>query len=247
MAAPTGIECFAEDLRCSICLELFSDPVMLECGHNYCQGCITRFWAEIPINHEETIPPPLPTCPECRREIPGGKYTPNRVLGQLACKAQESLLAGDEETNGDEDDEEMQGDKLFCIEDGCLVRALQSDHWGHQCLPLVEAVEHFKEILTVSRTQLESKIEAERSIQEQRDQKLPEITDIKAFIERYCPGEDKASPLPVISRDFNLGQFKGPIQYMVWKDMLLDLRPCEYHGGTASKSQQSGVNSYMMI
>ncbi|XP_039186442.1 zinc-binding protein A33-like [Crotalus tigris] len=308
MATPTGIECFAEDLRCSICLELFSDPVMLECGHNYCQGCITRFWAEIPINHEENIPPPLPTCPECRREIPGGKYTPNRVLGQLACKAQESLLAGDEETNGDEDDEEMQGDKLFCIEDGCLVRALQSDHWGHQCLPLVEAVEHFKEILTVSRTQLESKIEAERSIQEQRDQKLPEITaqrlrleqnlsvqftelhqwlqekesalireiqreekmllseldrnqrnsqeqirtaneqiakiqarlamepnsesflkDIKAFIERYCPGEDKAGPLPVISRDFNLGQFKGPIQYMVWKDMLLDLRPCPSH------------------
>lgn len=146
MAAPTGIECFAEDLRCSICLELFSDPVMLECGHNYCHGCITRFWAEIPINHKEDMPPPLPTCPECRREIPGGKYTPNRVLGQLACKAQESLLvqAGDEETNGDEEDEEMQGEKLFCTEDGCLVRALQPDHWGHQCLPLIEAVEHFK-------------------------------------------------------------------------------------------------------
>uniref|UniRef100_A0A8C5SXH4 RING-type domain-containing protein n=1 Tax=Laticauda laticaudata TaxID=8630 RepID=A0A8C5SXH4_LATLA len=44
MAAPTGIECFAEDLSCSICLELFSDPVILECGHNYCQVCITRFW-----------------------------------------------------------------------------------------------------------------------------------------------------------------------------------------------------------
>ncbi|KAG8140695.1 hypothetical protein E2320_003360 [Naja naja] len=286
MAAPTGIECFAEDLRCSICLELFSDPVILECGHNYCQVCITRFWAEIPNNHEEDMPPTLPTCPECRREIPGGKYTPNRVLGQLAGKAQESLLAqpGDEETNGDEDEEEMQGDKLFCTEDGCLARALQPDHWGHQCLPLVEAVEHFKGILTASQTQLQSKIQAERSVEEQRSQKPPEITaqrlrleqnvsaqfmelhqwlqekesalireiqreeklllseldrnqrnsqeqirtaneqiakiqarlamapdsdsflkDIKAFIEKYCPGEDKASPLPVISRDFSLG------------------------------------------
>ncbi|XP_026539305.1 zinc-binding protein A33-like [Notechis scutatus] len=306
MAAPTGIECFAEDLSCSICLELFSDPVILECGHNYCQVCITRFWAEIPNNHEENMPPTLPTCPECRREIPGGKYTPNRVLGQLAGKAQESLLVqpGGEETNGDEDDEEMQGDKLFCTEDGCLVRALQPDHWGHQCLPLAEAVEHFKGILTASQTQLESKIQAERSVEEQKSQKLPEITaqrlcleqnvsaqftelhqwlqekesalireiqreeklllseldrnqrnsqeqirtaneqiakiqarlamapdsdsflkDIKAFIEKYCPGEDKASPLPVISRDFNLGQFKGPIQYMVWREMLLALRP----------------------
>ncbi|KAM6449436.1 zinc-binding protein A33-like [Liasis olivaceus] len=309
MASPTGLEYFAEDLRCSICLELFSDPVMLECGHNYCQGCITRFWAEIPTNHGEDIPP-LPTCPECRREIPGGKFTANRVLGQLAWKAQESLLvhAGDEEAKGDEDDEEIQGDKLFCTEDGSLVRSLQPDHWGHQCLSLVEAVEHFKEILTTSQTLLESKIQTARSVQEQRAQKPPAITaqrlrleqnlsiqftelhqwlqekeaalireirreeelllseldrnqrnsqeqiraadeqiakiqtrlaeepdpesflkDIKAFIEKYCPPEDKGCPLPVISRDFNLGQFKGPIQYMVWREMFLALRPFPSH------------------
>lgn len=144
MAAPIGVEDFAEDLSCSICLELFSDPVILECGHNFCQVCITRYWEEIPVNGGEDVP--LPTCPECRHKIPGGKFTANRVLGQLAQKAMESLSAhtSDEDAELDENGEEVQGDLLFCIEDGCLARALQPEHWGHPCLPLDEALEHYK-------------------------------------------------------------------------------------------------------
>uniref|UniRef100_A0A8D2Q7H5 B30.2/SPRY domain-containing protein n=1 Tax=Varanus komodoensis TaxID=61221 RepID=A0A8D2Q7H5_VARKO len=41
--------------------------------------------------------------------------------------------------------------------------------------------------------------------------------------------EEKGSPLPVVSRDFNLGQFKGPIQFTVWKEMLPALRPSPCH------------------
>ncbi|XP_053119589.1 zinc-binding protein A33-like [Hemicordylus capensis] len=303
MAAPTGVEDFAEDLRCSICLELFSDPVILECGHNYCQACIARYWAEIPANGGEDVP--HPTCPECRREIPDGKFTVNRVLGQLAQKAKESLSAhtSDEDTKSDENDEEMQGDQLFCSDDGCLVRALQPEHWGHRCLPLDEAVEHYKEILSAAQTSLESKAQAAKSLQDQSAQKVPEITaqrlrleqhlsaqfielhqwlqekeaamrreirreeelllselernqrngqeqiraaeeqvakiqawldhqdpeiflkGIKAFTDKYCPTEEKGSTLPVVSRGFSLGQFKGPIQYLVWREMLPFLRP----------------------
>lgn len=144
MAAPIGVEDFAEDLSCSICLELFSDPVILECGHNFCQACITRYWEELSANGGDDVP--LPTCPECRHEIPGGKFTANRLLGQLAQKALESLSAhaSDEDVELDENDEEVQGDRIFCVEDGCLARALQPEHWGHQCLPLEEAVEHYK-------------------------------------------------------------------------------------------------------
>lgn len=145
MAASLGVvEEFAEDLRCSICLELFSDPVMLECGHNYCQSCITRYWAEVPVGGREAAP--HPTCPDCRREIPGGKFTANRVLGQLAQKAIETLSAHSGNDCGEfgEDDEEVQGELFFCMDDECLVRTLQVDHWGHRCLLLEEAVEYYK-------------------------------------------------------------------------------------------------------
>ncbi|KAF7234998.1 Zinc-binding protein A33, partial [Varanus komodoensis] len=64
-----------------------------------------------------------------------------------------------------------------------------------------------------------------------KEQQDPEnfLKDIKAFMEKYCPSEEKGSPLPVVSRDFNLGQFKGPIQFTVWKEMLPALRPSPCH------------------
>ncbi|XP_048374179.1 zinc-binding protein A33-like [Sphaerodactylus townsendi] len=303
MAVPIGVEDLAQDLSCSICLELFSDPVILECGHNFCQACITRYWEEIPADGGEDAP--LPTCPECRCEIPGGKFTANRVLGQLAQKAMESLSAHNSDEDAElEKDEEVEGDLIFCLEDGCLARVLQPEHWGHQCLPPDEAVEHYKEILTASQAQLESRAQAAKSLQETSAQKVAEITaqrlrleqhlsaqffelhqwlqekeaamrrelrqeeelllseletnqrngqeqirvaeehvakiqaqlkeqqdpemflkNIKAFVEKYCLSGEKKPVMPVVFRDFSLGQFKGPIQYTVWREMLPALRP----------------------
>ncbi|CAM5158645.1 unnamed protein product [Natator depressus] len=277
------------ELHCPICLELFVGPVMLECGHNYCQGCLTRYWGEPPAQPGEAAPC---RCPECRRPAPGGKYVPNRALGQLADRARESAPAQEGPAAG----EELRGEPLFCMDHGSLTRALDTEHWGHHCLPLDETVRHYKEILTVSQTSLEARIQAAKSLQEQRAQKAPEIAaqrlrleqhlssqfielhqwlqqkeaalrrelrreeelllseletsqrnaqelvrssggqiaaiqarlaeedagtflkDIKSFLEKYCPGEEKGVQLPA-PRDFSLGQFKGPIQYMVWREM----------------------------
>lgn len=33
-----------EQLLCSICLDIFSEPVSTPCGHNYCKTCITEYW-----------------------------------------------------------------------------------------------------------------------------------------------------------------------------------------------------------
>nr|XP_023956592.2 zinc-binding protein A33-like [Chrysemys picta bellii] len=153
-------------------------------------------------------------CPECRCPAPGGKYVPNRALGQLADRARESAPAWE----GPSPDEELLGEPLFCMDHGSLTRALDTEHWGHRCLPLAESVQQYKEILTMSQTSLEARIQAAKSLQEQRAQKVPEIADIKSFLEKHCPGEEKGAPLPA-PRDFSLGQFKGPIQYVVWREM----------------------------
>ncbi|KAM4691170.1 uncharacterized protein WCC33_016030 [Rhinophrynus dorsalis] len=49
----------SEELNCSICKEIFTDPVTLPCGHSYCLDCITRTWEH---QHEKEA-----SCPECRQ------------------------------------------------------------------------------------------------------------------------------------------------------------------------------------
>ncbi|XP_041651940.1 E3 ubiquitin/ISG15 ligase TRIM25-like [Cheilinus undulatus] len=33
-----------DQFLCSICLDVFTDPVTIPCGHNFCQNCITTHW-----------------------------------------------------------------------------------------------------------------------------------------------------------------------------------------------------------
>eukprot|EP00079_Xenopus_tropicalis_P013244 XP_002941375.4 PREDICTED: E3 ubiquitin/ISG15 ligase TRIM25-like [Xenopus tropicalis] len=53
-----------DELSCSICLSIYTDPVSLPCGHNFCRGCIGRTWD----TQEETFLE-NPSCPECRQRF----------------------------------------------------------------------------------------------------------------------------------------------------------------------------------
>ncbi|XP_037544573.1 E3 ubiquitin-protein ligase TRIM39 [Nematolebias whitei] len=58
--AEASQELFSEqELTCSICLDLFTDPVSTPCGHNFCQVCIGGYWASSPVC----------TCPLCKRQF----------------------------------------------------------------------------------------------------------------------------------------------------------------------------------
>ncbi|XP_074505804.1 E3 ubiquitin-protein ligase TRIM39-like [Sebastes fasciatus] len=44
MASASSLPC-DEQFLCSICLDVFTEPVSTPCGHNYCKTCITGYWA----------------------------------------------------------------------------------------------------------------------------------------------------------------------------------------------------------
>uniref|UniRef100_A0A3Q2QIZ2 Ret finger protein-like 4A n=1 Tax=Fundulus heteroclitus TaxID=8078 RepID=A0A3Q2QIZ2_FUNHE len=46
-----------DQFLCSICLDVFTDPVTTPCGHNFCQTCITQHW-------EVNFPFKCPLCKE---------------------------------------------------------------------------------------------------------------------------------------------------------------------------------------
>jgi hypothetical protein len=57
-----------QDLICSICQELFRDPINLVCGHIFCQSCITLAYRE------------RNQCPNCSEPFGLGDFRPITVL-----------------------------------------------------------------------------------------------------------------------------------------------------------------------
>ncbi|XP_068120732.1 E3 ubiquitin/ISG15 ligase TRIM25-like [Hyperolius riggenbachi] len=52
----------SKDLECTLCLDIFTDPVTLRCGHNFCRGCIDRV-----LDTQEGSGGY--SCPECREGL----------------------------------------------------------------------------------------------------------------------------------------------------------------------------------
>ncbi|XP_072255284.1 E3 ubiquitin/ISG15 ligase TRIM25-like [Pyxicephalus adspersus] len=50
------------ELECSICLNIYTDPVTLKCGHNFCRVCITRLLDTQEGSGDYS-------CPECRQKF----------------------------------------------------------------------------------------------------------------------------------------------------------------------------------
>ncbi|XP_062979566.1 zinc-binding protein A33-like isoform X2 [Elgaria multicarinata webbii] len=153
-------EGFHEDLTCSVCLDLFTQPVLLSCGHCFCQNCITSFWG----SQERDS-----TCPECREPCPDRQYTPNRLLGNLAKRAwavrreaKGSTVQNDAEISEKKEQAEREtedghrvlhceahGDpfELFCITDETSIcfRCVHSPvHAGHRFSSLKDVAQSYK-------------------------------------------------------------------------------------------------------
>ncbi|XP_026578602.1 RING finger protein 112 [Pseudonaja textilis] len=83
------IQDLQEDIKCSICLESFSNPVSIDCGHNFCQDCL--------FDHLNHSPQSEYNCPECRHLCHPEHMKPDARLKSLVEKI--SLFPHLEEVN----------------------------------------------------------------------------------------------------------------------------------------------------
>uniref|UniRef100_A0A671GC62 RING-type E3 ubiquitin transferase n=1 Tax=Rhinolophus ferrumequinum TaxID=59479 RepID=A0A671GC62_RHIFE len=147
------------EATCSICLELFRDPVSVECGHSFCRACIARCW-ERPGAGSTAGPRvllcPLP-CPQCREPARPGQLRPNRQLAAVAALLRRFSLPAAARNERDSPEAVAAGCaqhgeplKLYCQDDGraiCVVCDRAREHRAHAVLPLEEAVQEAKELL----------------------------------------------------------------------------------------------------
>ncbi|XP_055083465.1 E3 ubiquitin-protein ligase Midline-1-like [Periophthalmus magnuspinnatus] len=63
-STPAAREAMEEIFKCPVCQDLFTDPVSLDCGHNFCLSCINTVWE----NEGSEAGPYF--CPECQILLP---------------------------------------------------------------------------------------------------------------------------------------------------------------------------------
>ena len=156
-----------EQLKCSICLDTYTEPKLLQCFHVYCQKCLVPL-----VDRDEQEKLKL-TCPTCRKVTPvpergvaglQSAFQINRLLeiqgliNQLRNPAatQEGTIRGASINTPSSDvycfehvEEEL---KLYCgtcEELVCLQCVLKDGkHHDHDCLSLNKAFERYKEEIT---------------------------------------------------------------------------------------------------
>ncbi|XP_039358196.1 zinc finger protein RFP-like [Mauremys reevesii] len=140
MAAESPAESLRDELSCPICLEYFTDPVTIECGHNFCRACISQCWGESETNV---------SCPQCRETAQQRNLRPNRQLGNVVELVKRLRFQVVTEPEGQRMCERHQEAlKLFCGEDQtpiCVVCDKSKAHRSHTVVPIEEAAQEYKE------------------------------------------------------------------------------------------------------
>uniref|UniRef100_A0A8C6SCA8 Uncharacterized protein n=1 Tax=Neogobius melanostomus TaxID=47308 RepID=A0A8C6SCA8_9GOBI len=157
-----------EQFLCSICLEVFSEPVSTPCGHNFCKRCISQTWD----SNESCF------CPCVKRSSPSdhnSRPTPSSLRwflsgnwrrGDRMCPTHQRPL------------------ELFCNTDQscvctmCVIR----EHKNHEVLSLEEAFEQEK-------VSLQQTVTENQRLVEQRRLKVQEITAALELSEREAQRE----------------------------------------------------------
>ncbi|KAM6941616.1 E3 ubiquitin-protein ligase TRIM21-like [Lycodopsis pacificus] len=103
-----------DQFLCSICLDVFTDPVTIPCGHNFCKNCITEHW-----NTSDQH-----TCPMCKKVF---KTRPelhiNTFISEMVVQFRQSAQ---QKTSSSEQQESKPGEVPCDVCTGTKLKALKS-------------------------------------------------------------------------------------------------------------------------
>lgn len=137
MASATFVTSLEEEVNCPICQGSLREPVTIDCGHNFCRGCLTRY-CEIP----GPAPEEPPACPLCKEPFRPGSFRPNWQLASVVESIQRHRMRPG--PGAEEDACPEHGEKVyfFCEEDEaqlCVVCRAAAEHRAHSVRFLEEA------------------------------------------------------------------------------------------------------------
>ncbi|XP_051899822.1 nuclear factor 7, brain-like isoform X2 [Pristis pectinata] len=182
MASRQEVKCLTEELICFICLDIFTDPVSLECDHSFCRRCITEYWEGKERN----------SCPVCREEFVRCVLRVNRALVSLSEKARKLNLDPIETKSKLYCEEHQEELKLFCETDKKLICVICRDareHREHRFMPVKEAAEIYKAQTKSSIKSLTHYTSVIKEMEHEQKQKISGVRDQSCSLQTHITSE----------------------------------------------------------
>ncbi|XP_036927418.1 tripartite motif-containing protein 35-like [Acanthopagrus latus] len=182
-----------ENLLCPVCYDVFKDPVLLTCGHSFCNNCLQRWWKE----------KTTPECPLCKRRSKQWDPPRNLALKNL-CEA--FLLERTSTSPAALCSLHAEKLKLFCLDHQqllCVICLHSERHTCHTIRPIDEAARDHREILRELLKPAQQKLEVFKDIKGNFDQTAKDIEvqgqdterqikDVFSMLSKFLKEEEEA-------------------------------------------------------
>ncbi|XP_053286277.1 nuclear factor 7, brain [Pleuronectes platessa] len=139
-----------EDLCCSVCQDVFRDPVVLSCSHSFCKECVKNWWKDKVVKE----------CPLCKRRSSKNEPPFNLVLKNLC----ESFLQERDQSSSHAlcslHSERL---RLFCLDHQqpvCVICRDSEKHTDHRFRPIDEAAQQHRKQLQETLEPLKKKLQS---------------------------------------------------------------------------------------
>uniref|UniRef100_A0A3Q3QE71 Uncharacterized protein n=1 Tax=Monopterus albus TaxID=43700 RepID=A0A3Q3QE71_MONAL len=139
-----------EQVHCSICLDVFTNPVSIPCGHNFCQSCIVGYWKTSSLYQ----------CPMCKKTFhKRPDISVNTVLREIAEQFKEIRIRGVEGKRTEIDIQQMIQDRMKKVEE--IKHSVELNKASAQ-REIEESMQVFSELVrSIQRTQAELVLDIE--------------------------------------------------------------------------------------
>ncbi|XP_060938195.1 E3 ubiquitin-protein ligase TRIM35-like [Limanda limanda] len=139
-----------ENLCCSVCQDVFRDPVLLSCSHSFCKDCVKSWWKDKEVKD----------CPLCKRRSSRSEPPCNLALKNL-CET--FLQERDQSSSPALCSLHSEKLRLFCLDHQqpvCVICIGSEKHTDHRFRPIDEAAQQHKKQLQETLEPLKEKLQS---------------------------------------------------------------------------------------
>ncbi|KAG7261996.1 hypothetical protein CRUP_020735 [Coryphaenoides rupestris] len=203
-----------EDCICPVCRDLYSNPVVLLCGHSFCNDCLRCWWEQSDSQ----------TCPVCKEMFPVGQPPRNLALRNLSdTLKQEAARRSASPTTQLLCETHGESLKLYCVDHQTLICVIcrdSKDHKKHDCVPINEAAAYSR--VQAQQTEKKIKEDFQKLYQFLHAEEATRLDKLRA--ENYnaitqraqCTVPDPKTPSGALIDE---ASHRGNLLYHVWQKM----------------------------